>query len=116
MLRQGASRSITGGSEAGGELAATTPKTESITATSGLAQSKLLAIEKAAASTRTYALENLGDYRSTRVLGRGVGELKGRGGTAVDTTGIYIGGKNLPAASTLPEVGRLCIYLLINCC
>lgn len=108
MLRQEASRPKAGVSEADGEpqQAATTSKNQSLTATSGLAQSQLLAIEKAAASTRTYALENLGDYRGTRMVGRGMGDLRGGGRPTIDATGMNFGGKSLQDASALPEVGR----------
>lgn len=104
VLPQVASGAITCASEAAvePEEEATTPKSVSLDSSPRLAQSQLLAIEKAAASTRTYALENLGDFR---MVGRGGGEHRGGGRTTMDATGMYFGGESRRDASTLPEVG-----------
>lgn len=91
--------------ESGTPLAATTPSVESTTIMSGFAQSRLLALERASSSTRTYALEKLGDYRTHRLAGKGIGDTWGSGGVVADPIDYSFGDKNTRDAATLAEVG-----------
>lgn len=104
-LHKGASSPESKGTETGKPQQATTPtKNDSPGPASTLSQSQLLALEKASASTRTYALGKLSDYRTDRGVRRGGGDYFRAGGGA---RGAYTGDKSVRDAAALPEVGEL---------
>lgn len=98
-----------GDAETGESQQATTPKkVESPGPTSTLSQSQLLALEKASASTRTYALGKISDHIADRGVGRGGGDyFRGSLGNTMDSRGAYTGDKSVREAVALPEVGQL---------
>ncbi|CAM9827511.1 unnamed protein product [Ectocarpus fasciculatus] len=93
----------------GTSLAATTPTGESTAAMSGFAQSRLLALERASSSTRTYALEKLSDYRTNIFLGKGIGDTWGGGGGVADHSDYSFGDKNTRDGSAIAEVRRFSV-------
>lgn len=92
--------------ETGKPQQATTPtKKDSTGPPSILSEAQLVALEKASASTRTYALGKPSDYRTDRGTGRGAGDyLRGGGGGAMDARGSYTVDNSFRDAAALPEV------------
>ncbi|CAM9788241.1 unnamed protein product, partial [Ectocarpus sp. 13 AM-2016] len=95
--------------ESGTPLAVTTPSDEPTAAMSGFAQSRLLALERASSSTRTYALENLSDYRNHKLAGKLIGDTWGSGGGVTHPIDYSFGDKNTRDVATLAEVRRFSV-------
>ncbi|CAM9234091.1 unnamed protein product [Ectocarpus sp. 12 AP-2014] len=95
--------------ESGTPLASTTPSDEPTAAMSGFAQSRLLALERASSSTRTYALEKLSDYRNHELAGKLIGDTWGSGGEVTHPIDYSFGDKNTRDAATLAEARRFSV-------
>ncbi|CAM9504523.1 unnamed protein product, partial [Scytosiphon promiscuus] len=94
----------------GGEpRAAMTAQGESATAKASFAESRLLALEKASVSTRTYALEKLNDYRSVLAIGKGFSDPRGGGVGTMDVSRIMFGDEIIRDSTTSVEERRFSV-------
>lgn len=105
VLLQAASSLQPGDTKSGVDSqAATAPPSVPAAAGSSFAESRLLALEKASTSTRTYALEKLDDYRIVRTIDKGVGDLRGGGVRTMDVSGIMFGEQIVRDTTAISEV------------
>ncbi|CAM9502681.1 unnamed protein product [Ectocarpus sp. 4 AP-2014] len=95
--------------ESGTPLAETIPSDELTAAMSGFAQSRLLALERASSSTRTYALEKLSDFRNHKLAGKLIGDTWGSGGGVTHPNDYSFGDKSTRDAATPAEVRRFSV-------